>query len=329
MFSKFAAVAATLLCCALFAVPAAAQKKADRVDSDERSELRAQVLLDRAGFSPGPIDGSIGENTRRALRAFQEREDLPVNGKLTSEVWDVLSRGDETPALIEYNISKDEAEGPFADDIPKSLEDQDDLDELSYASPKELLAEKFHMKAGLLESLNPNADFDEAGSTIKVANVGERLKGKSRKVAKLEVDKEAGAVLAYDDDDRVVAFYPASVGSREIPSPRGSLEVTKISRDPTYTYDPDEVDLKEVKTKKKFTIAAGPNNPIGAVWIGLDKDGYGIHGTPEPEDLSEDQSLGCVRLTNWDALELAGLVRPGVPVKFTSRSKRQSSKEDD
>lgn len=327
MFSK-TAVGAALLSCALFAIPAAAQKKSDRIESDERSELRAQVLLDRAGFSPGPIDGSVGENTRRALRAFQEREDLPVDGKLSTEVWEILSRGDDTPALIDYNISKVEAKSPFADEIPRSLEDQGDLDELSYTSTKELIAEKFHMDAALLESLNPKADFDEAGATIKVANVGERLKGKSRKVARLDVDKEAGAIRAYDADDRVVAFYPASVGSREIPSPRGSLEITKISRDPTYTYDPDELDLKEVKTKKKFTIAAGPNNPIGSAWIGLDKEGYGIHGTPEPEDLNEEQSLGCVRLTNWDALELAGLVRPGVPVKFTTGSKRSSSKEE-
>ncbi len=324
MFSKPFRV---LILAALWAslVPVLAEAK--NADSGERSALRAQVLLDRAGFSPGPIDGSNGENTRRALRAFQRREDLPETGKLSREVWEILERGDETPALVDYNISRDDTLGPFVPDIPEKLEDKAELDQLSYTSPEELLAEKFHMDIALLKSLNPKAEFDEPGTTIKVANVGERVRGKSRKVAKLEVDKKAGAVRALDDDGRLVAFYPATVGSRETPSPRGSHEVTKIAREPAYTYDPDKLDFEEVKARKKFTIAAGPNNPVGLVWIALDKEGYGIHGSPEPKGGSRQQSLGCVRLTNWDALELADLVKPGMPVEFTSASESAASDE--
>jgi lipoprotein-anchoring transpeptidase ErfK/SrfK len=184
---------------------------------------------------------------------------------------------------------------------------------LSYTSPKEKLAEKFHMSPELISALNPGEKFDVAGRTIAVANIP--AKPLPEKVARIEVDKTRQELRAFDRDGKLMAFYPATVGSEEKPAPSGTLKVTTVKNNPTYHYNPAYA-FKGVRTTKPFTIKPGPNNPVGSVWIGLTGQGYGIHGTPEPGKIGKTQSHGCVRLTNWDALELASDVRKGIPVDF-------------
>jgi lipoprotein-anchoring transpeptidase ErfK/SrfK len=154
----------------------------------------------------------------------------------------------------------------------------------------------------LLRRLNPGAGFDRAGAEIVVANVErEEL---PRKVARVEVDAARQRVLAYDKEDAVVANYPATVGSTERPLPSGEFKVAGVAENPTYHYDPS-LNLRGVNVQEPLDLPPGPNNPVGLVWIALSAKGYGIHGTPDPDAVSKKSSHGCVRLTNWDALELA------------------------
>jgi lipoprotein-anchoring transpeptidase ErfK/SrfK len=280
----------------------------------EAVNIKAQVLLDRAHFSPGVIDGRHGENFSNALRAYQDQNGLQVSGKLDAPTWEKLAQ-DSDRAVIEYTITEDDVKGPFNDDIPKKMEEQADLKQLGYTSATEMLAERFHMGEGLLKQLNRGKNLDEAGTTITVANVNVKTVALDDKLGKIEVDKKRKLLRALDADGKLIAIYPATIGSKEKPAPSGTLKVTRVAKNPTYTYNPD-YNFRGVKAKEEFTIKPGPNNPVGAVWIALNEKGYGIHGTPDPEKVGKTASHGCVRLTNWDALALAAMVKKGTPVEF-------------
>jgi lipoprotein-anchoring transpeptidase ErfK/SrfK len=214
-------------------------------------------------------------------------------------------------------LTEDDVKGPFVKKLPSKLEQMQDLDQLGYASPREAIAEKFHMSERLLQTLNPGKRFDRAGETIVVANVKNEAPGE--KVSKVEIDKSRKMLRAFGKDGRLLAVFPASIGSKEKPAPDGRYKITSVTRNPTYRYNPD-YHFKGVKSRKPFTIKPGPNNPVGSVWINLSLTGYGIHGTPEPGKISKTESHGCIRLTNWDANTLASMVEKGAVVSFLSES---------
>jgi lipoprotein-anchoring transpeptidase ErfK/SrfK len=275
--------------------------------------LKAQILLDRLSFSPGAIDGRSGDNFAKALAAFQQFAGLSPTGKLDADTWARLTQNADVPVVVEYRIAADDVKGPFAPHIPGRFEEMRGLKHLDYASPAQLLAEKFHLDQRLLKALNPGRPLDRAGTVIVVPNVSNaRPNGAAARVA---VDKREKAVRAFAADGALVAFYPATIGSREKPAPDGTYRVRNVTRNPTYHYDP-KFHFKGVRARHPFTIAPGPNNPVGLVWIDLSKPSYGVHGTPDPTKIGKTSSHGCIRLTNWDALDLARRVRRGVQVAF-------------
>jgi len=276
--------------------------------------VRLQVLLDRAHFSPGVVDGYDGENVRKAVSAYQAANALPVTGRADDALLTRLEQADNAPALVAYVVTQEDVAGPFVD-VPSDLEAMSRLERVGYESAGEAIAEKFHMDEDLLRTLNPGVDFTQAGAEIVVANAGGELAGE---VASIEIDTRENAVRAFDASGQLLAFYPATIGSTDAPSPDGEHTVRGIAFDPTYRYDPERLPTFGDRGHGAVTIAGGPNNPVGAVWIALSADTYGIHGAPYPERVSKTASHGCVRLTNWDAVELGRAVTAGVPVRFVA-----------
>lgn len=270
-----------------------------------------QVLLDRVGASPGVIDGRFGSNVDRALENYRALTGQPLKSTDTIKIKEQLAAtgGD---ALVNYTITAEDAAGPFVASVPDDYSEKAKLERLGYTSVPEMLAERFHMDEKFLRSLNPDANFNRAGTIIRVTNVGKNV---TKPVARIIADKSNKQVRAYGEDGKLVVAYPATIGSSETPSPTGTHAISRIVTDPGYTYNP-KVNFKQGENDKVLNIPPGPNGPVGNVWIALDKPTYGVHGTPEPSKIGKTESHGCVRLTNWDAKELAKLVKPGVTVEF-------------
>jgi lipoprotein-anchoring transpeptidase ErfK/SrfK len=281
--------------------------------------LGFQVLLDRQGFSPGQIDGKPGPNFAHALAALQSARKLPSTGQPDCETWKALGGDSAEPTVTTYTLTDADVKGPFAK-IPPKLAEQAALESLGYQSMAEELGERFHSSPALLAELNRGVPmtagtaikmpavtpFDPAAKSAKDAEVGDIT---------IQVSREESALRATRADGTLVFFAPVTTGSIHDPLPPGDWKVTGVSWHPVFHYNPDL--FWDAKPKdEKATIKAGPNNPVGVVWVALNLEHYGIHGTPEPANIGHTESHGCVRLTNWDAAHLAALVKPGTAVTF-------------
>ena len=283
----------------------------DLPDGQSALTVKLQVLLDRAGIAPGVIDGYKGGMSESALRAFERREGLTVDGVLDEEVWSALGGADAEPITQDYTITAEDAQ-VRGDALPDDYAELAKLDRMGFVTVAEALAEKFHMDVDFLQALNPDAAFSE-GETIRVVAPGEDISGA---VASIVIDKEARRLTARNEAGDTLADYPVAIGSQETPSPSGTMEVEAVAVEPTYSYRPSE-NFQQGDNDEPLTLPPGPNGPVGSVWIDLSKPTYGIHGTPEPAKLFEADSHGCVRMSNWDARELAELVSPGTTVEFS------------
>lgn len=272
--------------------------------------IRLQILLDRSAFSPGVIDGLHGENTRQAIAAWRKANNLGQGDVADAALLERLAGTDAAPVMASYTLTAADVGGPFSPPPGGDLQAQA-AGGANYSTPLERLAERFHITETLLQGLNPGVDFRRAGQAIVVPAVSDRPIGQ---VARIVIDKSERSARAFDASGRLLAFYPATIGSSERPAPSGTLRVVGVAPEPDYTYDPAK--LSYDRGDKKVVVPAGPNNPVGSVWIELSRDSYGIHGSPDPSKIAKTASNGCIRLTNWDAEQLAAAVKPGVEVRF-------------
>ena len=267
--------------------------------------LKLQALLDWNHASPGPIDGGWGMNAKKALKNFQAMHGLPQDGRMSAEVWQRLNEKipANQPVLVGYTLTQEDIKGPYQP-TPSGSEAKSKMKGLYYQDVQEMLAERFHMDIRYLKKLNADKKFT-VGETITVFNPGAPL---NEKITRLVAKKADNILYAYNGD-RLIATYPTTVGSSDTPSPTGTFSIVNRVKNPWY-----RASSGEGKDKKVFMLPPGPNGPVGVVWMGLSKPSYGIHGSPVPEGISRQASHGCVRLTNWDVLEVYANVDTGTKV---------------
>ncbi len=302
---------------------AAPRKAAPPAKRPNEQALALQVALDKAGFSPGEIDGRPGAFTSRALDAFKAAHGLAgASGAIDQATITALGDAYEKP-LTKYTITAADVQGPFEEQIPQDMVEKATLKTLGYSSALEELSERFHAKPDLLTRLNPNAQL-AAGTIITVPAVdpmqiptrqGERPAAETQdaRAATIEITKESGAVVVKDAKGAILLYAPVTVGSEHDPLPVGEWKITGVFDLPTFSYNPDlfwDADPSHGKAK----IAAGPNNPVGVIWIQINREHFGLHGSPEPSQIGRSESHGCIRMTNWDVVRLAALVKTGTPV---------------
>jgi lipoprotein-anchoring transpeptidase ErfK/SrfK len=278
--------------------------------------LRLEILLDRAHFSCGEIDGRYDQNLKNAIEAYQLANQLRVDGVVGPSVWQLLNQ-DSADAVIEHTISAADIAGPFDKNIPTDWVARSKLKGMYYASPLQEFTGKYHATEALLKRLNPGQSFDRVGEEILVPNVITRSAGRAASVVITGLNTKerirAASVEALDSAGKVLFYATANVGGAHDPLPVGKWKVTDIVHNPWYNYNSDLFwDPENPNTKAK--IPPGPNGPVGLVWIGISKPHYGMHGASDPGLIGRTYSDGCVRMTNWDALELAKLVEVGTPV---------------
>ncbi len=293
------------------AVPDVTQPPQIGVAGASEDVAKIQVLLDRLGATPGVIDGRMGDNVNKAISAYR---DLTGETLRTYDTAYIDAKLAETggEAFTTYEITPVDVAGPFVASIPSDYGEKAQLERMSFTSVAEMLAERFHMDERYLRALNPGIGFDRPGAIIRVTNVKRIRDGK---VARIIADKGRRQVRTYSADGKLIAVYPSTIGSAATPSPTGTHTVERVALDPQYTYNP-KINFQQGNNTRVLTIPPGPNGPVGTVWIGLSKPTYGIHGTPDPSKIGKTESNGCIRLTNWDAQELAKMVQVGATVEF-------------
>ena len=319
-------------------------------DAQARPMMQAQVVLDRLGFGPGVIDGKPGLSTTNALRGFQEANKLSVTGEMDAATTRALEKWSRIPATRVVRIPQAWGEIEYRA-TPEDRAEQAEMDKFEYESLEEKLAERFHTTPDVLRQLNPGGRpagvkagavqtsggeiAFKAGQIIRVPNIGadriardavtdkgweETLKAlgvgsEQPDAARIVVSKSAGTLKAFDEAGKLVALFTVTTGSEKDPLPLGEWNIVGTAFNPDYSYNPDLFwDASE--DSKRMRLPPGPNGPVGVVWIDLDKENYGIHGTPEPHTIGRAQSYGCVRLTNWDAARLAQMVSTSTRVLF-------------
>ncbi len=332
-----ACLAAATVC--LIAGPVQAQTPVQQAASPypgiDLTVMHVQVILDHLGFGPGVIDGRGGASLKSALIGFQTANKLPKTGEIDKATLAALNPYREVRPVALVKLTAADVAGPFVGVMPKDPADQAKLPAMAYRTPTEKLAERFHTTAGVLVALNGPQAKVAAGQVVKVPGIAvastaypETLKPEWRETLSslsvdarqpaadhIIVDKSDGVLRVYDKQEKLVAQFPATMGSEHDPLPIGNWKIQGAAYNPPFHYNPDLFWDADSSDKKQL-LQPGPNGPVGVVWLDLNKPHYGIHGTPSPETIGRAESHGCIRLTNWDAARLSLMVKPGTPAKF-------------
>lgn len=317
-----------------FSIPGAAQPAPSKPPIDY-TILHAQVILDKLGFSPGIIDGREGQSLTLALKGFQETRGLKQSGTLDAPTLSALHQYRSWRPVTRMQVPVSGLTGPFVDPLPKDPADQAKLQSIAYRRPLEKLAEMFHTTPEVLVELNPGGGKIRQGASFVFPGVSTtnhdyqgdwkpewrqtladlNVDADQPEADHLVVDKSEKALKVYDAHDKLIAQFSASMGSQHDPLPLGTWKINVVDPNPRFHYNPDLFwDAK--KDDEKAMLPPGPNGPVGVVWLDLSKEHYGIHGTPEPQNIGRTQSHGCIRLANWDAARLAMMVKPGIKAIF-------------
>ena len=320
-----------------------------RSNAEIEAATKLQVFLDRANFSPGKLDGHYNDFTLKALTLYRQSRGEPVASRPstldTAPDLNGIHMGNVGPVFIQYTVTETDLQnvGP----VPNAVREKAKLKTLLYRDAGEEIAEKFHCDEKFLGELNPgkNGGALKPGDQVRVPNVepfeldavkdlkpGSEIapevandiadepeqkpapNSEPAVAAKTSVKVDVKTnMLGVFDGDKIIAAYPVTVGSKQTATPIGEWKVRGVAKLPTFRYD--ERMLKHGERSKNFHILPpGPNNPVGVVWIALNKRGIGIHGTDDPNTIGQAVSHGCIRLANWDVVRLAGRVKAGVPV---------------
>jgi len=285
--------------------------------------LRIQILLDRAHFSPGIIDGLWGKNTEKALYWFQQSNGLDATGMPDAATNRRLAQaaGQPQALVVEHTLTQEDVAGPFVD-LPEDVYERAAMDCLCYESLAEQLGERFHTSPERLSQLNDGVDLNglQQGDVLRVPNVRDGGPMPQGQVQTVRISDGGHWVHALDAQGNILYHFPSTLGSDYAPSPQGEWSITGIHWDPVWNYKPDLLTGVD-DSREPAALPPGPNNAVGIVWMQLSKDHYGIHGTKAPETIGYVTSHGCVRLTNWDARFLGEHVSAGTAVEFTDASR--------
>jgi lipoprotein-anchoring transpeptidase ErfK/SrfK len=274
--------------------------------------LEAQIALARRAISPGSIDSALGSQTREAIAVFQQIQNLPATGRLDSNTCVRLTL--DAPVLTTYTVTTNDL--ARLQPIGKTWLAKSQQTALDFETELELVAEKSHANLKLIQRLNPGVNWTNVapGTVLKIPDVN--YPAPADKAAFVVIHLDEKYLEAFGLETNLMAHFPCSIAAKVEKRPVGELHVVVIAPNPNYTVDPELFpESPELATLgHKLILPPGPNNPVGVAWIGLDKTGYGIHGTPNPEQIGRTESHGCFRLANWDAEYLMQLAWTGMPV---------------